>query len=339
MNRPHALSLLVAIAVLTAGCGGPDRPLSVGFKEVPSNVVLGAQSSPSPAAPPVANNASPAADVALVTLPLPPSIVALPPPPFTVPNPDQPIAPPLPQPTGPACPKADPLQAPAIEAPTAVTARPIKAQYLFRNAGSFQVSGADARTGTFPALSVRTVSGALELDNGFLFEVAETLGDITTTTVYDVVQTQPLGSPFTPGLYIVKVTSRGSDGQESVFSPTPELQLAAFPLVRGARVQARGVDATTATSMSFVSTVTGKNRVDACGEPLDSFTLDLTEGRLVSPSQDLDFTATYQIGTQYGGLVLRETVAYAGQDRGAGISRTNTSTINQVPRATAGPRP
>jgi hypothetical protein len=233
----------------------------------------------------------------------------------------------------------DPLRAPAVEAPSSVELRPARAQYVFRNAGSFEVSGADARRGRFPALSLRTVSGALETPNGFLFDVSESLGDITTTTTYDVVQRQPVGSPFAPGLYIARITSKDGSGQQSVFEPAPELQLAAFPLVRGARVEARGVDPRTQTAMSFVSTVTGKARVDACGEPLDSFVLDLTEGRLVSPSQDLEFTSTYAVGTQYGGLVLRETVAFAGRDGDAGVSRTNTSTISQVPRAEPGPQP
>ena len=329
---------LVLGAVLTAGCGGPDRPLSVGVKEVPSNVVLGAQSSPS-AAPPAT---SPPATTGLpvVALPPPPSVVTLPPPPFTVPDPARPAAPRLPAPPPePTCPAADPLQAPALEAPATITARPAAAQYVFRNAGSFEQSGADARKGTFPATSLRTVSGALEGEDGFVFDVTETLGDITTTTSYRVVERQPLGSPFPPGLYVVRVTSRGADGQTAVFEPTPSLQLASFPLVRGARVESRGVDPRTATAMSFVSTVTGKVRVDACGEPLDSFVLDLTEGRLVSPTQDLDFAATYSVGTQFGGLVLKETVAFTGEVDGAGVTRTNTSTIAQVPRAVAGPQP
>ena len=329
------LSLLVATAALLAGCGGPDRTLDVDFKEVPSNVVLGAQSSPTPLAPVVGPTTAP---VPLVALPPPPSVVTLPPPPFAVPQPGQTFRPPPPPPAEVPCPVVDPLKAPAVEAPSTVSTRPVAAAYLFRNTGTFEVSGADARRGTFPKVSLRTVSGALEGQNGFLFEVAETLGDITTTTVYDVVLRQPIGSPFAPGVYIVRVTSRGADGQQSVFEPVPELPLAAFPLTRGQKVDARGVDPRTGTAMSFTSTVTGKARVDACGEPLDSWTLDLTNGRLVSPTQDLEFTATYSVGTQFGGLILQDTVAFAGTDGDAGISRTKTSRIAQVPRAMAGPQ-
>lgn len=333
MRRVVAGGLLL---LLTTACAGPDRPLRVDFKEVPSNVVLGAQGSPSPA---VVVAPSPGSQPPAFTLPPPPSVVTLPPPTFQVPDPARPMAPPLPQPTAVPCPVADPLKGPAVEAPASVELRPAKAQYVFRNVGSFEVSGADARRGAFPALSLRTVSGPLETPTGFLFDVAESLGDITTTTTYDVVQRQPVGSPFAPGLYIARITSKDSSGQSSVFEPTPELRLAAFPLVRGARLESRGVDPRTQTAMSFVSTVTGKARVDACGELLDSFVLDLTEGRLLSPTQDLTFTSTYAIGTQYGGLVLREAVAFAGRDGDTGVSRTNTSTVSQVPRAQPGPQP
>jgi len=46
---------------------------------------------------------------------------------------------------------------PAREAPPVVSAPPAKATYLFRDVGSYSVSGADARKGTFPVTSVRTV--------------------------------------------------------------------------------------------------------------------------------------------------------------------------------------
>lgn len=321
---------LTAVAVLAAGCNAPGRPLEVGFKEVPSDVVLGAQTSPTPV--PSAGGLVPLPPV----LPPPPSVVALPPPPFDVSvRPPAPSAPPLPTtPAGETCPDADPLQAPALEAPPTIAQGPARGQYVFRTDGRFEVSGADARRGRFPETSLRTVSGTLALDDGSLvFDVAELLGDVTTTTSYRVVPTSdlPPTAAAGAGLYVARVTSRSSDGQTSVFTPAPELKLAALPLVRGAVVEARGVDPTTATTMSFTSTVAGKARVDACGDPLDAFVLELTAGRLLSPISDLEFAATYAVGTQFGGLVLRDTVAFAGTDAGAGVSRTSTGTISSVP--------
>lgn len=339
MNRPHALPLLIAAAALTAGCGGPDRPLKVGFKEVPSNVVLGAQSSPTPEAP----TGPPSGGVTIVYLPPPPSVVALPPPPFQVPQRDRPSTPLLPQPEQ-TCGVADPLEPPSREAPSTIPAPPADAAYLFRNDGTFEVSGADARRGRFPEVSLRTVKTTFESDDGLVFDftVAEILGETTTTTGYRVLKETALipaaeGS-VEPGLYITSVETTDTSGQSSVFSPTPHLQVAALPLVRGAAVDARGVDPQTATTMSFTSTVTGKARVDACGTPLDSWTIELT-GEVLSPTEDLDFQSTYALGTQYGGLLLRDTVAFAGQVDGVGVSRSITSTISGPPTPVSGPQP
>ena len=333
------VALLLAAASLAAGCTGPDRTLDVDFKEVPSNVVLGAQTSPPPDAPLGPPTAPP-----IGALPPPPSVITLPPPPFDVPPPGRSSRPPAPAPTGPACPAVDPLRAPAVEAPASISRPPAEGQYLFRNVGTFETSGADAQRGAFPALSLRTVNRALESPEGFVFDVTESLAGFSTTTSYSVVTTTPLGSPDGPGLYLARVRTRDSAGKEADFQPRPPLLLAAFPLVRGARVESRGVDPTTAAAMTCTSTVTGKARVDACGEPLDSWTIDLTDGRYISRqpdgrSQDLEFSATYAVGTQFGGLVLRETSAFAGTQNGAGVSRTNTATINQVPRAAPGPQP
>jgi hypothetical protein len=310
----------LATVLLAAACGGPQRPVDIGFKEVPSDVILGAHATPTPA---------PAPTAVRPTGPPPVSVVALPPPTFEV-GPEPP--PPSPPPAEPVCGTADPLQPPAREAPPSIGAPPAKATYLFRDVGSYAVSGADARKGTFPATLVRTVGNVVRSSGtNFTFDVSELLGDVTTTTTYDVVGSSLLPAAIPPGLYLKQVKSvRGT--ASSTFAPSPELTLATFPFVRGASVSSSGVDPQTATSMQFTSTVTGKARVDACGTPLDTWVLDLTQGKLMSPTQNLDFTSTYDVGTQYGGLVLRERTAFAGTDSGAGISRTNTATITTTPK-------
>lgn len=316
MRRAAAVCLLLATA-----CAGPQRPVDLGLKEVPTDVVLGGHASPSPAAAAVPTPGP-------IALPPPVSVVALPPPTFTTgPEPAAPVAPP----TAAPCPAADPLQAPAREAPPQVPAPPAKASYVFRDDGSYRISGADARSGRFPATSRRLVGNVVRTSaSSFSYDVAELLGDVTTTTTYDVMGSSPLPAALPPGIYLKQVKSvRGSSS--STFAPAPELELAAFPLVRGASVTSSGVDPQSATSMQFTATVTGKARVDACGTPLDSWVLDLTKGKLLSPSQDLDFSATYAMGTQFGGLFLRERTVFAGTDGSEGVSRSNTATITTTP--------
>jgi hypothetical protein len=322
VRRAAALLALLVAPLLATACAGPQRPVQLGVKEVPSDVVLGGHGSPSAAPSPMASGPAP--------LPLPPvSVVALPPPTFSLgPEP----APPAPAPTLTACPSADPLQAPALEAPPQISTPPAKASYVFRDVGTYSVSGADTRTGRFPTTSRRVVGNVVRSSSGFSYDVSELLGDVTTTTTYDVVTSSLLPAALPTGLYLKQVTSiRGPS--RSTFAPTPELELAAFPLVRGAAVTSAGTDPASATSMQFTSTVTGKARVNACGTPLDSWVLDLSKGRLVGPTQDLDFAATYALGTQYGGLPLRERTAFAGTDGSDGVSRTNTATITTTPKA------
>ena len=316
MRRAAALGAVL----LAAACGGPHRGVDIGFREVPSDVVLGAHATPTPVPGPVATPIGPP----------PPSVIALPPPTFDVgpePTPTLVTASPV------ACGTANPLEAPATEAPPSISNPPVKAVYVFRNVGSYAISGADARKGTFPATSLRTVGNVVRSSaSSFTFDVTELLGDVTTTTTYDVEQTTLVPTALPAGIYLRSVKSvRGQSS--STFTPNPQLELAAFPLTRGASVTSSGVDPQTATSMQFTAKVTGKARVDACGTPLDSWVLDLTAGKLISPTQNLDFSSTYNLGTEYGGIMLRERTAFAGTDGSDGVSRTNTATITTTPKS------
>ena len=311
--------------ILVTGCAGPGKPLDLGFKEVPSDVVLGAQTSPTPS---VVTTTGP---VPVVLVP-PPSVVSLPPPPYALPPHGRAEPPPPPLPTPPACPADDPLAAPRIEAPPSIAKPPLQAAYLFDNDGSFAVSGADARRGSFPARTLRIFNHIQKLSAGtFSYDVSELIGDTTTTTTYTVVTDASLPGQSN-ALFLTRMVYRRTDGTTATFTPTPQPQLAALPLVRGATVDQRAVDPQTQTAMSFTSTVEGKARVFACGEPLDTWTIHLTKGSLVSPSQNLQFDSTYQLGTQFGGIVVRDVVAFTGTDGSAGVQRSNRATIASAPR-------
>jgi hypothetical protein len=312
---------LLLLCLLLAACGAPERTLDLGFKEVPSDVVLGAQSSPTPTAGPVA-----------VPPPPPPSVVTLPPPPYEIPSPGTAPSPPpaLSSPT--ACPQPDPLAAPAIEAPNTIPKPPVQAAYLFDNKGTFSVTGPDARTGTFPASTVRLFHNVQRGSAGsFQYDVSERIGDTTTTTTYGVV-TDGVVPDQQNGLFLARMTYRRSDGVTAQFAPTPPLRIAALPLVRGTASDQSAVDPETQTAMSFTSVIEGKARVYACGQPLDTWTVHLSKGRLLSPDQDLEFDATYQLATQFGGIIVQDVVAFRGTDAGAGVQRANRATISTTPR-------
>ena len=318
---PVALPVVLAGLALATACGAPDKPLDLGFKEVPSDVVLGAQSTPTPSAGPVA-----------VPVPPPPSVVTLPPPPYTVPVSAVAPSPPPPLPSPAACPAIDPLAAPAVDAPNAIGKPPVQAAYLFDNHGTFSVTGPDARTGTFPARTVRLFNNVQRDTTGdFTYDVSERIGDTTTTTTYSVVNSGAVPDQQN-GLFLFKMTYARSDGTTAAFTPAPPLRLAALPLVRGATGSQSAVDAQTQTAMSFTATVEGKARVYACGVPLDTWTIHLTDGRLLGPDQDLTFDATYQLATQYGGIVVQDEVAFSGTDAGNGVRRANRATVSTTPK-------
>lgn len=322
MTRRNSIGAASLLVLLTA-CGSPSPDVEVGFKEVPSNVLLGAPPS-SPAALPATQAPGP------VFLP-PPSVISLPPAPFAPLPPGGPRPEPAPIPSAPACPVADPLAAPKLEAPTTIDRPPVSAAYVFDNVGTFAVSGADARTGRFPDRTVRLFDKVQGSEDVFQYDVSERIGDVTTTTTYIVVRRTTLPGQE-PGLFLGRTTYARADGSSATFDPTPRLKLASLPLLRGARTDQRAVDANSGTVMSFTSTVEGKARVFACGEPLDTWTIRLSAGRLLSPDQDLDFSASYQLGTQFGGIIVADAVAYQGEDGASGVQRSNKASIAAVPR-------
>ncbi len=311
-------SRLLVVLLLTA-CAAPQRPVDLGFKQVPSDVILGGSAAPSAPTPSVTQS----------PLPLipPPSVISLPPPPFA-PGPAT-SPPPVLLPPAPSCPPEDPLAAPKLEAVSTVAKPPVPATYVFANDGTFATSGADPRTGRFPALTTRTVGNVVSTVGSFTYDVAETIGDTTTTTTYQVVTGSTLQSN---GIFLQGMTYRRADGTTASFTPLPSPLLAAFPLTRGATSDQRVVDPATQTTMTFTTTVEGKARVVACGEPLDTWTVHLTQGTLLGPSENLQFDATYQLATQFGGLVVADAVAFTGTEGADGVQRSNKARITTVPR-------
>jgi hypothetical protein len=310
---------LLLVLMLTA-CAGPDRPVDLGFKQIPSDVLLGGATPTPSSAPP-----------AVVVIAPPPSVISLPPAPF---DPGPAIAPPtqapLPSPTG--CPTLDPLAAPRLEAPATPSGKPVPAAYLFANDGTFAVSGANPRKGRFPALTQRAFGHLTDQAPGtFTYDVAETIGAVTTTTTYRVVTEATLPGT-TNGLYLVAMTYSQPGSTTATFTPNPSPLLAGFPLVRAATSDQRAVDPITQTTMTFTTTVEGKQRVPACGEPLDTWTVHLTNGTLLSPNANLQFDATYQLATQYGAIVVADSVAYTGTEGSDGVQRSNRARITVPPR-------
>jgi hypothetical protein len=66
--------------------------------------------------------------------------------------------------------------------------------------------------------------------------------------------------------------------------------------------------------------------------------VQISEGRITSANKQLRFTATYDIGTQYGALSVRDSVAYGCDEQvneycdfGQKIVTKNTATVTAEP--------
>jgi hypothetical protein len=205
--------------------------------------------------------------------------------------------------------------------------------FQYRNVGSFTITANDgtARKGQYPLLSVRTVESKPVGDGTFMYTVQERLGLAVTTTIYHL-------DPAS-GIYLREISSTTADGGvDSFVANDDSLRLLPLPVVIGATIQGSAIDSRSATNMTIVGSVVGHSRVDACGTMLDAFRVDITEGRITSPFKQVRFTATYNIGTQYGGLSLSEHVHYECDvnqycDSGRDVETDNVATISSEPAA------
>lgn len=325
------------VGLLIAGCSGPQAPLTVGVRDVATNVVLKNAPLPEPgdtavAFPPAAVPiAGPGALRPLTPAEAERFVPPSGPPPTTTPTPTA------------ACPKATPFAAPRDPAVNSIRRVPAAttSPYIFRNDGILRIGGANPREERVEPESprvvqnARVVRGRLPTDEHYTFEVAATLGGLTTTTTYRTVpelSTPPVESGGRPGLFIqaIRVTQEGRE--VSRFEPPSPLMLLPFPVKEGDTGVSSGTDPTTGVTYSYRYTVGARERADACGKLVDAFTVNVSDGRIVGIRNTLvGFSASYAVATQYGGITVKESVDIVTTEVGTGTERVVTSTINQVP--------
>jgi hypothetical protein len=320
-RRVVLAAAVVAGELLISACGGPRDAIDVSMKQYAGDVAIGKK-----------NEAKLAVPVKPRVNPQPigfPSFIQ-PPPPLPPTGPTRSESP-LPQPSEQPCPKAPPTSVPRLVAPNNVTAPPATALLQYRNLGSFTITATDgtARTGKYPLLSERAVSSKPVGDGTFMYTVEERLGLSVTTTVYHLDPAK--------GIFLREISSTTADGGvDSFTAPDDSLLLLPLPVVIGAPIQGSAIDSRSATNMTIVGSVVGHSRVDACGALLDAYRVDITEGRITSPFKQVRFTATYNIGTQYGGLSLSEHLHYECDvnrycDSGRDVETDNVATVSSEP--------
>ena len=332
--HPRPARLLVAGAVLCAlpACAGPREPLSVGARQVDTDILLGT-------APAVVEDALPPAlppagipQVGGPVFQLPPQVGTGAPPPAVV---ELPSAPPAPD----RCP--DNNDDPRLRSDNAgPVGAPAPGTYVFRTEGTFERSGADATKGVIDTQASTQVANVRAGVAGYYYDAATVIGDATTTVTYFVLprgstvagQEPYVGPPppanvgaNVPGMYIARIQTRDK-GVVRDFTPATLLKIFEWAGATGTQFAVSGSDDDE--TMSFVATIGQGRHVNACGTPLDALTVQLSEGRYVWRYKDTagteqqvvsDFSATYGIATQYGALIIasdyqRRTKAVSGAD-------------------------
>lgn len=356
-----------AVLLLATGCAGPVAPLEIGMNTRAVNLLLGERLTVVTQGPP------PVVPVG-VAPPLPPSspgdLSVLPPPPPQPPLELPPILPPD-IPPGP-CPAAAPDAALLNLATRTITLPPAPAKYTYRTTGGVFAAKPDPSNTKFPlAFNVATLpqTTTREVTNverevgtkSYLYDVVTTMDVMTgtgkktqkkSTATYRIVPewtpaSPPqqiddndglLGARSKPGLYLMRVDSPSG----TFVVPEPGLKLVELPIQLNASFQTAGTDGST--TMSYTSTVNrDQPKVDACGELIDAFQIDL-KGTISQPSRQTDgviignFTASYAIAPQFGGLIVQEATDVTSDANGVPLAkRTLNATINRVPEKPKAP--
>ncbi|MCA1711932.1 MAG: hypothetical protein LC789_10015, partial [Actinobacteria bacterium] len=120
---------------------------------------------------------------------------------------------------------------------------------------------------------------------------------------------------------------------EGRFEPVVPMKLLEFPAFETTTYTVASTDPLTATTMSYTATIGKELRINACGEPVFGIAVHLTDGRIDGPLTNVEFTATYVIATQYGGVFVRDAFVLAGREGVDTVSRDNLAVINEVPVA------
>jgi hypothetical protein len=338
------LRMRVALALVALGATacGPTPPFELAVHAVPGDVEYGAQAQPAPQSS--AAGAGPSAP--------PPGA-----PPLIYGGPTPAPATFVPGPTAtpaPACPAA-PLDAvPTLGADASATVPPVAARYLWHEKGTYRVGGGAALPFS-PQLThtLTNVSGTDPNTGAYTFDVVDSAGGLdglqTVTYSYQVIpppqgvtDVQGASTAQASGLYLTGVDVQQSPlPQPRVARFAPPVQLLQFPASGLPSWSTAGSDSESQDTITLSGAVTGHASVDACGTLVDAWEVHAT-GSLVGPNQDLSLDLTFDVATQFGGLLVGEKTSITGTEVVGGggpmqaVSSTVTAAISQVPQRRSG---
>jgi hypothetical protein len=311
------LTIVLMALTTTAACAGPKPALSFGGKAVPVNVSFGKPGPDDPRAPTVPFVLGPVlggAGVVPVASPPHKGRAAL--------TPD-----PLPLAPVETCPAADPTDVnaqPRTEAGRDLGPAP-NAQTI-----GYRVDGRFLGTAFSGVIERGIVHPTTAANGNTAFSVESTALGVKTTA--DYAGTQPAGQvPGSVGLSGITADGRGIDARPSFHAPKP-VTLMPLPATLAATWNDATVDPLTATTYKVSGTVVGKSRVDACGQFVDAWQVTISQD-VDTPFQQIHSEITDWIATQYGGLIVKESVSWSGLAGTQQVAGDYTATVDKDPGA------
>ena len=319
MNKPVALAVA---AFLLSGCG-PKTHLDLELRSVSITVPR--------LVTPAVTLVPPATTPVPVSLPpVPPITGFFPPPPGPAPS-----VPPV-APRGNPCPSADQFAVPAKPASPIVVGLPAPGRTVQNAFGSYSQQGTVGQlNGTVEVTTTRlpasTTAVGQQVDS---WTVERKQGKARTVEVYQLVHPSASGSATAPGIYLVGLAWDDPVRGTMTFQPSANgLEILPNPVqVANNSTQYAGAatDPDSLTTLALVRNVTGRKRVDACGQLVDTYTVSMT-GTLVSPSSQLQVAWTQQLATSYGAPVVESTLTLSNPVDG--FTWTQTLRNTTVPAA------
>lgn len=314
MKRRVVLAALVAATLLSA-CGGPKSKLDISMRGV--NIT-------------VPRLLTPAIDL----VPFAPVPLDLPP----IPDVSSLLPDGNKTPTKPACPAADPLDAPALTSTADAQGPPAVNTYTQTVIGGFSDKtkvGTIAGTATVAIQKLPSASNSLgQRVDAWSVQRTDAANKSQSVEVYQFVQPHPSPAATASGVYLVGMAwtdpIRGTLSFEPVGNglfilPNPVVQAA-----NAAQYVGVATDPSSLTTLALTRNITGRKRVDLCGELVDTFTVTMT-GALTSPKLHHQVAWTQQIATAYGAANVEETLALTTPIAGFNWIRTARNTA--VPMA------
>jgi hypothetical protein len=335
VTRRHARTIALLGALLTLSACGPSAPFEVAIRSYASDVAYGSQSTATPEPAQVA-----------VPVELPPGA---PPLIFGAPAPPPPTAAPKPTATpAPDCPAAGVGAVAELPAEPFATVPPPPGVYAWHEQGSFRQGGGPALQ--FAPKLAHTVANASAPDatGSYTFDVTTSSGGLNglqrVTTSYQVVPPPPTGSNVVgvsttqaAGIYVTAMVMTDSSSPNARLAHfAPPLLILQFPASELPAWTTQGTDSGSGDTLQLSAAVTGHARVDACGKIVDAWEVHAT-GSLTGPDQTLSLDLTYDVATQYGGLVVREKDSISGTQVSASagmvpVASSVEATTSVVPR-------